>query len=194
MDNNGTTLRTQKEKRLRQHGKVIWMTGLSGAGKTTLAIHLEKELGSLGYVTRIIDNDRMRRGLNRDLGYSEQDRHENLRRISEVAKLFCETGVIVITSFISPTEFSREQARDIIGSDDFILLYVNASMEVCEQRDVKGLYKKARMGLIPMFTGIDSPFESPASADIEVRTDRLPVHECIERILKSILPQVEYIE
>ena len=98
-------------------------------------------------------------GLNRDLGYSEEDRHENLRRVAEVAKLFCETGVIVITSFISPTDFSRKQARDIIGDNDFILLYVNAPIEVCEQRDVKGLYKKARTGMIPMFTGIDSAFE-----------------------------------
>ncbi len=194
MNNNGTALRRQKEKSLHQHGKVIWMTGLSGAGKTTLAIHIEKELNARGFLTRIIDNDLIRTGLNRDLGYSEEDRHENLRRIAEVAKLFCETGVIVITSFISPTEFSREQACGIIGDRDFILLYVNASMEVCEQRDVKGLYKKARMGLIPMFTGIDSPFETPVKVDIEVRTDRLPVEQCLEKILQFIIPQVEYRE
>ncbi|MBN2273315.1 MAG: adenylyl-sulfate kinase [Bacteroidales bacterium] len=192
MNNNGTALRGQKEKRLRQYGKVIWMTGLSGAGKTTLAIHLEKELNARGYLTRIIDNDRVRSGLNRDLGFSEDDRHENLRRIAEVAKLFCETGVIVIATFISPTEFSREQARGIIGSDDFMLLYVNASIEVCEKRDVKGLYKKARIGLIPFFTGIDSPFDPPENADIEVETDRISVEEAIDKILSKIIPCVEY--
>jgi len=194
MNSNGTDLREIKEKKLHQHGKVIWMTGLSCAGKSTLAIHLERELSGRGYLTRIIDNDQIRSGMNRDLGFSEQDRNENLRRIAEVAKLFCDTGVIVITSFISPTDFSREQARTIIGDNDYMLLYVNASIEVCEQRDVKGLYKKARMGLIPMFTGIDSPFESPGNVDIEVRTDQTSVQECVEKILNFILPRVEYSE
>ncbi len=194
MNSNGTTLRGQKEKSLNQHGKVIWMTGLSGAGKSTLALHLEEELYSRGYLTRVIDNDQIRNGLNNDLGYSMQDRHENLRRIAEVAKLFCQTGVIVITSFISPTAFSREQARAIVGDNDYILLYVNASMEVCERRDVKGLYKKARMGLIPLFTGIGSAFEAPELVDIEVRTDQTSVQECVEKILKYILPRVEYSE
>lgn len=170
------------------------MTGLSGAGKSTLAVQVEKELYNRGYLTRTIDNDQIRDGLNRDLGFSEKDRHENLRRVAEVAKLFCDTGVIAIVSFISPTNFSRRQARTIIGENDFILVYVNASFEVCEQRDVKGLYKKARMGLIPMFTGIDSPFEPPDNADIEVRTDRFTVQECIDKLLKYFLPNVEYSE
>jgi len=194
MSDNEKDLRELKEKKLRQHGKVIWMTGLSGAGKSTLALHLEKELCLRGYLTRVIDNDQIRNGLNNDLGYSMQDRHENLRRIAEVAKLFCDTGVIVITSFISPTDFSRKQAREITGDNDFILLYVNAPIEVCEQRDVKGLYKKARTGMIPMFTGIDSAFDDPQRVDIEVRTDSASVQECVEKILKYILPRVEYSE
>jgi adenylylsulfate kinase len=187
-------LRNRKEKKLMQRGRVIWMTGLSGAGKSTLAAALEDELYRRGFLTRIIDNDQTRHGLNRDLGYSNEDRHENLRRVAEVAKLFCDTGVIVIVSFISPTNFSREQARNIIGENDFTLAYINASFETCENRDVKGLYRKARMGLIPMFTGIDSPYEPPANPDIEVKTDQVSVQEGAEQMLKHILPSVEYIE
>jgi len=186
--------RGQKEKKLQQHGKVIWMTGLSGAGKSTLALHLEEALSKRGYLVRILDNDQTRTGLNRDLGYSREDRHENLRRVAEVAKLFCETGVVVMVSFISPTEFSREQACKIIGEDDFILVYVNASLKECESRDVKGLYKKARMGLIPMFTGIDSPYDPPDKPDIEVKTDQVTVREGVELMLKQILPLIEFNE
>ncbi|OFY60003.1 MAG: adenylyl-sulfate kinase [Bacteroidetes bacterium RBG_13_46_8] len=192
MNQNEKKIREKKEKKLQQRGKVVWMTGLSGAGKSTLAVHLEEELSKRGYLTRIMDNDQTRHGLNRDLGFSREDRHENLRRVAEVAKLFCETGVIVIVSFISPTEFSREQARKIIGENDFILVYVNASLEECENRDVKGLYKKARMGLIPMFTGIDSPFDPPDKTDIEVKTDEVTVQEAVDHLLKNILPRVEY--
>jgi adenylylsulfate kinase len=194
MDQDEKENRERKEKNLKQRGKVIWMTGLSGAGKSTLAINLEEELLKRGYLVRIIDNDQTRHGLNRDLGFSREDRHENLRRVAEVAKLFCETGVIVIVSFISPTDFSREQARRIIGENDFILVYVNASLKMCETRDCKGLYKKARMGLIPMFTGIDSPFDPPAKADIEVKTDSSPVEKGIDLLLNNILPRVKYNE
>jgi adenylylsulfate kinase len=194
MNQDEKKIRERKEKKLQQKGKVIWMTGLSGAGKSTLAVNLEDELSKRGYLVRIIDNDQTRDGLNRDLGFSREDRHENLRRVAEVAKLFCETGVIVIVSFISPTEFSREQARQIIGDNDFILVYVNASLEKCESRDVKGLYKKARMGLIPMFTGIDSPFDTPDKTDIEIKTDRVTVQEGVEHLLRNILPRVEYRE
>jgi adenylylsulfate kinase len=194
MNNNEKEVREQKEKKLQQRGKVIWMTGLSGAGKSTLAMCLEDELSKRGYLARILDNDQTRHGLNRDLGFSREDRHENLRRVAEVAKLFCETGVIIIVSFISPTNFSREQACQIIGENDFIMVYVNASLEVCESRDVKGLYKKARMGLIPMFTGIDSPFDPPDKTDIEVKTDRITVQEGVELLLKYILPRVKYRE
>jgi adenylylsulfate kinase len=193
MNGNNRIIREQKEKKLKQRGKVIWMTGLSGAGKSTLALQLEEELSRRDYLVRIIDNDQTRNGLNRDLGFSTEDRHENLRRVAEVSKLFCETGVIVIVSCISPTEFSREQARQIIGDNDFILVYVNASLEVCEQRDVKGLYRKARMGLIPMFTGIDSPFDPPDAVDIEVKTDEVTLQEGIKHLLQHILPRVEYI-
>ncbi|MBN1414179.1 MAG: adenylyl-sulfate kinase [Bacteroidales bacterium] len=194
MDSIGKKLRDRKEKKLHQHGKVIWMTGLSGAGKSTIAAHLEEALYNHGFLTRVIDNDQTRDGLNRDLGFSREDRHENLRRVAEVAKLFCHTGVVTIVSFISPTIFSREQARQIIGESDFVLVYVNASLETCEKRDVKGLYKKARMGLIPMFTGIDSPFDIPDKADIEIRTDQLSVQECIDHLMEYILPRVEYNE
>jgi adenylylsulfate kinase len=194
MNQNEKRIRERKEKKLQQCGRVIWMTGLSGAGKSTLAVNLEEELSKRGYLARIIDNDQTRDGLNRDLGFSREDRHENLRRVAEVAKLFCETGVIAIVSFISPTDFSRDQARQIIGDNDFILVYVNASLKECENRDVKGLYKKARMGLLPMFTGIDSPYDPPDSPDIEVKTDAVTVQEGVEHLLQHILPLVEYIE
>jgi adenylylsulfate kinase len=194
MDQDERKNRLKKEKKLQQRGKVIWMTGLSGAGKSTLAVQLEEELSNRNYLARILDNDQTRHGLNRDMGFSREDRHENLRRVAEVAKLFCETGVIVIVSFISPTEFSREQARGIIGENDFILVYVNASLKECESRDVKGLYKKARMGLLPMFTGIDSPYDPPDKPDIEVKTEQVTVKEGVEQLLNHILPLVEFSE
>lgn len=185
-------LRTAKERMLNQHGKVIWMTGLSGAGKSTLAFELEKTLFGKGFLTVVIDSDVVRHGLNRDLGFSEEDRHENLRRVAEVAKILVNAGVIVIVSFISPTDFSRKQARQIIGSDDIIILYVNAPLEVCEKRDVKGLYAKARQGIIPMFTGIDSPFEEPDNYDLEIKTHQLTIDESVEKISEFILPQITF--
>ncbi len=184
--------RGAKELMLNQHGKVIWMTGLSGAGKSTLAYELEKTLHNKGFLTLVIDSDVIRKGLNRDLGYSEEDRHENLRRVAEMAKIMVNTGIIVIVSFISPTNFSREQARQIIGSDDTIILYVNAPLNVCEKRDVKGLYAKARQGLIPMFTGIDSPYEEPRNYDLEIKTHMLTVDESVEKITEFVLPHIKY--
>ena len=136
---------------------VIWMTGLSGAGKTTISKNLEKELSARGFFTRILDGDVVRNGLNRELGFSIEDRRENIRRIAEVSKLFMDSGIICINSFITPTREIRQMTRQIIGKENLIEVYINASLKVCEERDAKGLYKKAREGRIKNFTGIDSP-------------------------------------
>ena len=184
--------RADKENLLRQRSKVIWFTGLSGAGKTTLAKALEKRMHENGYLTQVLDGDNIRSGINNNLGFSEIDRMENIRRISEVSKLLIQSGVITINSFISPTNEIREMAMEIIGYHDFIEIYVSTPMGVCEQRDVKGLYKKAREGKIKNFTGIDSPFEAPVNADIVVDTTSLTVDECIEQIIKIVLPKITY--
>lgn len=184
--------RSEKEEFLQQKGKVIWLTGLSGAGKTTIAKLLEEELFSRGYLTQILDGDNIRSGINNNLGFSESDRYENIRRISEVSKLFVNCGVIAINCFISPTEEIRDMARKIIGKPDFIEIYINAPLQVCEQRDTKGLYARARRGEIKDFTGITSPFETPQNTDLEVRTDQLTVEECVKNILEVVLPMIEY--
>jgi len=150
--------RTTKEERLNQKAKVIWFTGLSGSGKTTLASALEKKLFEMGYFTQILDGDNIRTGINNNLGFSEEDRLENIRRIAEVSKLILNCGVVTICAFISPTEEIRQMAMDIIGKEDFIEVYVSTPVEVCEQRDVKGLYAKARAGLIQDITGVNAPF------------------------------------
>ena len=186
------SLRSKKENRFRQHAKVIWMCGLSGAGKSTIAFELERELFDRGYVAQVLDGDNLRSGLNKDLGFSDKDRTENLRRIAELSKLLISGGIISINAFISPTFEIRKQARRIIGQKDFIEAYINAPLQICEQRDMKGLYEKARMGLIKDFTGIDSPFESPLNPDIEIRTDKLDIQESVDRLLKYILPHIEY--
>ena len=184
--------RKDKEKRLHQNSKVIWMTGFSGAGKTTLAIQLEAELFRRGYLSYILDGDNIRAGINRNLTFTEADRIENIRRIAEISKLFLDSGIIIINCFISPTDEIRKMAKTIIGKDDFIEVFVNAPFEVCEKRDVKGLYSKARKGEINNFTGIDSPFEVPENPDIEVLTDPRTVEESIKQILEYILPLIEY--
>ena len=185
-------LRNSKEKLLNQRARVVWMSGLSGAGKSTLAAGLERRLFERNYLTQIIDGDNVRTGLNKNLGFSDEDRKENLRRIAELSKLFINCGVIAINAFISPTSESRETAKSIIGSDDFIEVFVNAPINVCEQRDSKGLYKKARQGLIKDFTGIDSPFEPPDNPDIEIRTDLLNINEGVDKLLNFILPLIKY--
>lgn len=181
-----------KEKFLNQHAQVIWMTGLSGAGKTTLAIRLEAELFRHGYLSYILDGDNVRAGINRKLSFSEEDREENIRRIAEISKLFLGCGIITINCFISPTERIRNMAREIIGHDDFIEVFVNAPLEVCEKRDIKGLYSRARKGEIKEFTGIDSPFEIPLLPDIDVRTDLMSAEESLQKILDFIMPRIEY--
>jgi adenylylsulfate kinase len=183
--------RSDKESLLKQHGKVIWFTGLSGSGKTTIAIALERALNEKGFLTQLLDGDNVRTGINNNLGFSEADRKENIRRIAEVSKLFVSCGIITINCFVSPTEEIRKQARDIIGNDDLIEIYVNTPLEVCEQRDVKGLYAKARKGELKDFTGIDAPFEEPENAAIEIRTVETSVEEAVKKIIQHITPIVE---
>ena len=184
--------RDAKEKLLNQKSRVIWMTGLSGAGKTTIAQHFEVALNKMGYLTQVLDGDNIRSGINNNLGFSEEDRYENIRRISEVSKLLMDSGIICINSFISPTNEIRDMAKKIIGEENFIEVFVDAPIEVCEQRDVKGLYEKARRGEIKNFTGIDSPFDVPGDADIVLHTDKLSVDECVEVCLEHILPIIKY--
>ena len=183
--------RPEKEKLLNQKAKVIWMTGLSGAGKTTIGTGIERELNKRGHLTQVLDGDNIRSGINNNLGFSAEDRFENIRRIAEVSKLFLNCGIICINSFISPTKEIRAMAKEIIGEDDFIEVYVNAPLEVCEQRDVKGLYRKARDGKIKDFTGIDAPFEVPENPAVEIRTDRLSIEESVQKCLEVILPKIE---
>ncbi len=176
--------RPDKEQLLKQRGKVIWFTGLSGSGKTTIAIALENELNKKGLLTQILDGDNIRTGINNNLGFSEADRIENIRRIAEVTKLFLNCGIITICCFVSPTEEIRTIARNIISSHDFIEVFVNTPLEICEQRDVKGLYAKARKGEIKDFTGINAPFEAPKNPTIEL--NGLSIEESVTKILKTI--------
>lgn len=162
--------KADKEKLLKQRGIVLWMTGLSGSGKSTLARALEFDLFEKGYTTKLLDGDNLRTGLNNNLGFTEADRMENIRRAAEVAKLFLENGEVVICSFVSPTDEIRSLAKSIIGEHDYFDVYVNASFEECAKRDVKGLYKKALNGEIKNFTGLDAPFEAPKNPFIEIKT------------------------
>ncbi len=182
--------RDSKEKQLNQRAKVIWMTGLSGAGKTTLSYAVEAALHSQGYFVQTLDGDNVRTGINKNLGFSDADRYENIRRIAEVSKLFVNCGIITIASFISPTNEIREMAKSIIGSEDFIEIFVNAPLNVCESRDTKGLYKKARLGEIKEFTGINAPYESPVQPELEVRTDLLTIDESTKKIIDFLLPLI----
>lgn len=182
--------RTEKEQFLNQEAKVLWLTGLSGSGKSTVAIALEQELNKLGFLTQILDGDNVRTGINNNLGFTKEDRTENIRRIAEVSKLFMNCGIICINSFVSPTIEIREAAKSIIGGDDFLEVYINVPLEVAEARDVKGLYKKARKGQIKNFTGIDAPFEAPTNPWMELRTDQLDIRASVDKLLKEILPLI----
>jgi adenylylsulfate kinase len=179
-------LRADKEKLLQQQGIALWFTGLSGSGKTTIAIALEQELNKRGLLTQILDGDNIRAGINNNLGFSEADRTENIRRIAEITKLFVNCGIITICCFVSPTEEIRNLAKTIIGPSDFVEVFVNTPLETCEQRDVKGLYAKARKGEIKDFTGISSPFEAPKNPEIEVKTNELTVQESVKRIIEKL--------
>jgi adenylylsulfate kinase len=180
--------REDKEKRLKQKAVVVWFAGLSGAGKTTLAKKLEEELFTRNYMVQILDGDNIRSGINNNLSFSEEDRRENIRRIAEVSKLFMNCGIIAINSFISPTREVRHIAKEIIGKENFIEVYINSPLAVC----VKGLYAKARKGEILEFTGISSPFEEPVEADLEIRTDLLNIEESVEKLLDFLMPRIEF--
>ena len=175
--------REQREQISGHKGKVLWFTGLSGSGKSTLANALDKKLNSKKYNTYILDGDNVRMGLNKDLGFSPEDRKENIRRISEVAKLFADSGKIVMTAFISPYSDDRYEARKLIG-DDFIEIFVNTSIDECIERDPKGLYKKALNGEIKGFTGIDAPYQEPEDAEIEIKDSS--IEESIDLIIKKL--------
>lgn len=182
---NTTITRENREVLLGQKGVVLWFTGLSGSGKSTLANALEKKLNELGKLTYSLDGDNIRHGLNSDLGFSLQDRKENIRRIGEVAKLFVDAGVIVLATFISPLRQDRASARELLG-EDFIEVYVDCPLEVCEVRDPKELYKKARAGDIKEFTGISSPYEQPLNPEIIVSTHINSLDECVTQVIKCI--------
>ena len=183
--------RQDKERLLGQRGLMIWFTGLSGSGKSTVAIALERELHKRGLLCRILDGDNIRCGINNNLGFSPADRVENIRRIAEVGKLFVDTGIITIAAFISPNNDLREMAAKIIGKDNFVEVYISTPIEVCEQRDVKGLYAKARRGEIKDFTGVSAPFEAPQSPDLELDTSSLSLEESENSLLNYILPKIE---
>jgi adenylylsulfate kinase len=178
--------RSDKENLLNQKGIAVWLTGLSGAGKTTIAVALEKALHSKGKLTQVLDGDNIRAGINNNLGFSEEDRIENIRRIAEITKLFVNNGIITICCFISPTKNMRTLAKNIIGRNDFVEVYVNTPLETCEKRDVKGLYAKARKGEIKDFTGIDSPFEEPENPSLNLKTSETSVEESVAEIIKYI--------
>ena len=170
---------------------MIWFTGLSGSGKSTIAIALERELHKRGLLCRILDGDNIRSGINNNLGFTEADRIENIRRIAEVSKLFVDTGIITIAAFISPSNDIREMAANIIGKDDFLEVYVRTPLEECERRDVKGLYAKARRGEIKNFTGISAPFEAPAQPALVLDTSALSLEESVNKLLELILPRIQ---
>jgi adenylylsulfate kinase len=180
-----------KEKLLQQHAKVIWMTGLSGSGKTTVAKGVERYLHSQGILNQLLDGDNIRVGIGNNLTFSSEDRAENIRRISEVSKLFMNCGVVTLNCFVSPTIEIRNIAKEIIGEENFIEVYINASVETCEDRDVKGLYQKARKGEIKDFTGISAPFEAPENPEIEINTAKLSIDESIQKVLDYILPIIK---
>jgi len=186
----------KKEDRQRQKGHksvILWFTGLSGSGKSTLAHAVEEKLFEMGIHTYVLDGDNIRTGLNRDLGFSAEDREENIRRIGEVAKLFVDAGIVTLTAFISPYKKDRELVRNLVEEGEFIEIYVKCPLEICEQRDVKGLYKKARAGIIKNFTGIDDPYEEPENPEIIVETDKETLGESVNKII-NYLKEHGYLE
>jgi adenylylsulfate kinase len=186
-------VQTDREKLLDQKGTVIWFTGLSGSGKSTLALEVENALYQRGHLTYVLDGDNIRHGLNKNLGFSPEDREENIRRIGEVAKLFADAGVIAMTAFISPYRADRDNARDLLDEGRFVEIFVDCPLEVCEARDTKGLYKKARAGKIKEFTGISAPYEVPPHPELIVNTGNQTLEECTERVIallesKGLIP------
>jgi len=178
-------------KSLGQRPAIFWLTGLSGSGKSTISDRLKVVLQEQGYKTYLLDGDNIRHGLNKDIDFSEQGRKENIRRIGEVAKLFTDAGIIVITAFISPFREDRSFVRNLVAEGEFIEVFVNCPLEVCESRDVKGLYAKARKGEIAFFTGITSPFEEPENAEVEVKSDLMDVESCVNKILETAYTRIK---
>ena len=183
--------REDKEAFLNQRSMVIWMTGLSGSGKTTVAKGVERYLHSQGVLNQLLDGDNIRVGISNNLTFSSEDRGENIRRIAEVSKLFMNCGIVTLNCFVSPTKKVRQVAKDIIGEENFVEVYINASISTCEKRDVKGLYKKARKGEIKDFTGISAPFEAPENPELEINTSELSIEESVQKVLDYILPKIK---
>jgi adenylylsulfate kinase len=181
-----------KEKQLNQKAKVIWMTGLSGSGKTTIAIEVEKRLYKKGYLAQILDGDNIRVGISNNLSFSNKDRLENIRRISEVSKLFINCGIITINCFVSPSNIIRQQAKKIIGMENFIGVFINSDLGTCEKRDTKGLYKKARKGEIDNFTGVSSEFEIPDESYININTSNLSIEKSVNQLMEAIIPKIQF--
>lgn len=183
--------RSHKETQLAQKGVVLWFTGLSGSGKSTLARALENFLHQEGFLTKLLDGDNLRTGLNQNLGFSQADRHENIRRTAETAKLFLETGIVTICSFVSPTFELRELAKNIVGEADFLEIFVNCPFDECAKRDVKGIYAKALRGEIKNFTGLDAPFDEPKNPFLELKTHEQSLENCLELLKEHILPIIK---
>lgn len=182
--------RKDKEAMLEQRGLVIWMTGLSGSGKTTIAVELEQMLSQRGVLTQVLDGDNIRSGINSNLGFSDADRKENIRRIAEVSKLLVNCGIVTLNCFVSPTKKIRQQAKNILG-DDMLEIFVNTPFEECEKRDVKGLYAKARAGEIKNFTGLDAPFEAPENPLLNITTVGRSVEDCAKEIFEAVMPLIK---
>jgi adenylylsulfate kinase len=180
---HGIITKENRQVRNKHKSAILWFTGLSGSGKSTLSVELEKKLFELGIQVYRLDGDNVRHGLNSNLGFSEKDRRENVRRVGETAKLFVDAGILTLTAFISPYEQDRNWVRSILQSGEFIEIYMKASLEECEKRDPKGLYKKARSGAIKDFTGIDSPYEAPSSPEIVIDTEQLSINQSVEKVI-----------
>ncbi len=183
--------RQDRETLLGQHGLMVWFTGLSGSGKSTVALGVERELHARGLLCRILDGDNIRAGINNNLGFSQEDRYENIRRIAEVGKLFVQTGVITLACFVSPTEDIREMGRQIVGDEDFKEVFISTPLAECERRDVKGLYAKARQGLVKDFTGISAPFEAPRNPSLSIDTSRIPLEDSVKLVVEMIMKEQE---
>lgn len=183
--------REERERQLGQRGMMVWFTGLSGSGKSTVALGVERELAKRGILCRILDGDNIRAGINSNLGFSQEDRRENIRRIAEVGKLFVDTGIVTLACFVSPTEDIRQLARNIIGESDFKEVYVSTPIEECERRDVKGLYARARRGEVKDFTGISAPFEAPQNPTLSIDTSVLPLEDSVNRVVEMVMREIE---
>lgn len=188
-------IKVEDRRRLNKHNSfLVWFTGLSGSGKSTISNIVEKELHKLGINTYLLDGDNVRNGINFNLTFSPEDRTENIRRVSEISKLMIDAGLVTIGAFVSPYERDRQNLKKIVGADNFIEIFINTSIEECERRDVKGLYKKVRQGEIKNFTGVSAPYEIPINPDIEVKTEMETIDDAVKRILKYIKPKLKYHE